>query len=99
MKALLDEWMMRQKIAMSPSQRYLLPIQAKFLLKNRLSCVPTSFLTENLCSLPLYAAGLSTEVAQGDCPEACFLGFPRLRLMRHDRRAKRNSLLYREAAT
>ena len=62
-------------------------------------CVPASFLTENLCSLPLYAAGLSIEVAQGDCPETCFFGFPLLRLMSHDNRAKRSSLLQGEAVT
>ncbi len=60
-------------------------------------CVPASFLTENLCSLSL--AGLSIEVAQGDCPETCFFGFPLLRLMSHDNRAKRSSLLQGEAVT
>jgi len=61
-------------------------------------CVPASFLAENLCALPLYAVGLLTEVARGDCPEACYSGVSFLRLMRHGRREKRTSLLQREAA-
>ena len=62
-------------------------------------CVPASFLTENLCSLPFYAAGLSIEVAQGDCPKDGFFGFPLLRLVCQGNRTKRNSLLQGEAVT
>lgn len=62
-------------------------------------CVPASFLTEDLYALPLNAAGLSIEVAQGDCSKDGSFGFLLLRLECHGHRAKRHSLLQGEAVT